>query len=869
MIPLRLELSGFLSYRDPVKLDFTQFDLACISGANGAGKSSLLDAMIWALFGQARRRDESLIHTHPDVKGAEVTFLFAYEGNLFKVKRGLARGKNTVLEFQVYQGEKNARLEDLARDSAVLGSWKVLSGSSTRETQALIQATLRMDYDTFTNASFFLQGKADQFTQQKSADRKRILGSILGLEIWEEYKERAAERRKDLESKIGGYKDRLSEIDIELGEEQARSERLAQLGAELERLAQARLVQTAALESMRQAAATLNEQRRLVEALSRQAEATARRVEDLRTRAQTRQAEYDGCQELLGREQAIQQAYAAWQEAAADLHCWDETAVRFHDQEPRRQAPLQAIAVEEARLQTELQSLHNQLTGLQAEQSAQPVLETQHAALQQRVEALQSELATRQDVEAELRQARQRLADARAENPRLKAEMDDLKQRIDRLQTMEGSLCPFCGQPLSPDQRERLVSELFDQGGEKAERWRANKQLLDQADQWVNGLENRLGGFGKVEAELQAQNRALDQNSDRRSQFAGRQAEWERSGAARLAALEQQLQDGLFAREARQELAALDAELKAIGYDAAAHDAARRRETGLRGVEKELRELEKARATQSALGRELAGLQTEQANALQELAQQRQDQAAAAALLAQAQAQAPDIGAAERQLFALQEQENRLRLEVGAARQKVEVLQDLKARRSELAAAQEDLARQVGRLRQLERAFGKDGVPALLIEQALPQIEQKANELLDRLSGGAMSVRFATQADYKDKKREDKKETLDIQISDSSGTRDYELYSGGEAFRVNFAIRLALSEVLAQRAGARLQMLIIDEGFGSQDTQGRQRLIEAINLVRPDFAKVLVITHIDELKDAFPTRIEIEKTTRGSSLRII
>jgi exonuclease SbcC len=75
--------------------------------------------------------------------------------------------------------------------------------------------------------------------------------------------------------------------------------------------------------------------------------------------------------------------------------------------------------------------------------------------------------------------------------------------------------------------------------------------------------------------------------------------------------------------------------------------------------------------------------------------------------------------------------------------------------------------------------------------------------------------------------------------------------------------------VLAQRAGARLQTLVIDEGFGSQDTEGRQRLIEAINLVREDFAKILVITHIDELKDAFPARIEIEKTDQGSTLRVV
>ena len=62
---------------------------------------------------------------------------------------------------------------------------------------------------------------------------------------------------------------------------------------------------------------------------------------------------------------------------------------------------------------------------------------------------------------------------------------------------------------------------------------------------------------------------------------------------------------------------------------------------------------------------------------------------------------------------------------------------------------------------------------------------------------------------------------------------------------------------------------MIDEGFGSQDAEGRQRLIEAINLVQDDFAKILVITHLEELKDAFPTRIEVEKTPQGSQVRVM
>jgi exonuclease SbcC len=81
---------------------------------------------------------------------------------------------------------------------------------------------------------------------------------------------------------------------------------------------------------------------------------------------------------------------------------------------------------------------------------------------------------------------------------------------------------------------------------------------------------------------------------------------------------------------------------------------------------------------------------------------------------------------------------------------------------------------------------------------------------------------------------------------------------------VNFAIRVALSQLLARRAGAQLRALFIDEGFGTQDEAGRERLIEAITSIQDDFDLVLVITHIDELKDAFPARIEVTKTPNGS-----
>ena len=93
--------------------------------------------------------------------------------------------------------------------------------------------------------------------------------------------------------------------------------------------------------------------------------------------------------------------------------------------------------------------------------------------------------------------------------------------------------------------------------------------------------------------------------------------------------------------------------------------------------------------------------------------------------------------------------------------------------------------------------------------------------------------------------------------------------SGGEAFRVNFAIRIALSRLLARRSGAKLETLFLDEGFGTQDGKGREKLVEVIEAIKTDFKKILVITHVEDLKDAFPQRIEVSKDSKGSHIYVL
>ena len=344
---------------------------------------------------------------------------------------------------------------------------------------------------------------------------------------------------------------------------------------------------------------------------------------------------------------------------------------------------------------------------------------------------------------------------------------------------------------------------------------------------------------------------------------------WKKKDHPRLKELEKVLASGSFSADDRKKVSQLEEAIKAGGYDAEAHEAARKAELTARESETDFHALEKARAAVDGLTRELQTLEENRTAAEDEVRSQSVAFTDLQKKLSVQKEALPDLAALQVELDQLRGEENKLRGEVGGATQEVAVLETQRKRKAELGGQIEDLNRQITRLKLLETAFGKDGIPAMLIEQALPEIESQANEILDRLSDGRMSLSFETEKEYKDTKRDDKKPTLDILISDSAGRREYELFSGGEAFRINFAIRLALSRVLAGRAGARLRTLVIDEGFGSQDADGRQRLIEAINLVSRDFAKILVITHLDELKDAFPSRIEVTKTETGSHVEVI
>lgn len=154
----------------------------------------------------------------------------------------------------------------------------------------------------------------------------------------------------------------------------------------------------------------------------------------------------------------------------------------------------------------------------------------------------------------------------------------------------------------------------------------------------------------------------------------------------------------------------------------------------------------------------------------------------------------------------------------------------------------------------IEKSAGKKrGVPSLIVENAIPEIEALANNLLARVSNERFSVRFETQMESKTTKNV--QDVLKIIVMDDGEARAFQTYSGAQRFILDFAIRVAISKFLAHRSGTEIKILIIDEGLSTLDDINFPKVIEVINEIAQDFDKVLIVTHINKLKSLLPQKI--------------
>jgi len=852
MIPVSLSLKGFLSYREPTEVDFYGVNTACVSGPNGAGKSSLFDAITWSLFGRARRNDDALINDASQF--CYVSFEFLYENDRYRVQREKGRESVTVLEFQIQTPE---------------GSWKPLTEAGMRATEERIRDVLRLDYETFINASFFLQGKADMFTQQPAGKRKEILSSVLGLEIWESYREEASRRRREAEGNVRALRALLEEVLAELAEEDERKEKLRLLRENLEKSAALRDEKEKSWEQIRERMEELRILEERQGLLSGQLERFRSRLEEAITRLNSLTEELEKKDAVLENEETIKKDYARWKELRESLERYNETSDAFHRLQGR-------YAALEANVQAEAARLKQEMTGLQALEKEMDAIAKELPSIEERQEKEKEKLVRLEAAAAELPEAEEKLNDMQQERARLKADnarirekMNEVKERISRLEKSGDAECPLCGQDLSESHRQEMLVNLTEEGKEMGSDFRATKERMQDIEGQISETGKKILEIRKERVELSQVQASLGRLSQQTEDIRKRLQSWQQDGRKRLEIVSRLIKNEGFASENRKEISELQSSIQALGYDETAHEKIRNQESAARESEEKFLMLENARSAVESLRRETAALRAAKYELTNDIKGHEKEFAEIEEKISDLKEKLKDADVIRKELDQMIDEENILRQKVGGAQQMVDVLDFQKEKREEYQNQIDDQASLITQLTTLETAFGKDGVPALLIEQALPDIEYQANDILDKLSGGRMSVSFETERAYKDRSREDKKQTLDILISDASGQREYELFSGGEAFRINFAVRLALSRVLAGRAGARLQTLVVDEGFGSQDAEGRQRLIEAINMVSPDFEKILVITHLEDLKDAFPSRIEVRKESGTSRVEVI
>ena len=1017
MVPVELRLQNFLSYGNaPPRLDFEQFHVACLSGRNGQGKSALLDAITWALWGEARKSsdsrkpDEELIRIGS--RHMEVELVFDIEGRRYRVVRSFSRtatGKSTKpgLELNILEADA--------------GEYRPLTGASIRDTQHQLDALLGLDYQTFINSAFLLQGRSDEFTKKKPTERKQILTRILNLSKFDQLADLARERERIAADRVVLAEREIERLQAALADEPVWKENHERIKGELHEIQEA-------LERVRAEEDTLKEQTAALEARALEAAAIQDNLRSLEKRTAEDEATLQSLQQrilaaegLLARNDQILKDYERAEELRKEHEKLAEAQhlyLGFHNQITKQQAALKdrkndlekrlhnlEVEVKRDRQDqtecetqlVEVSSVERQLARARAARTAlqaQQEVRLRRAGWEKEVELLEktlhglheSLLGQRRALEGQIRQdegtvaarhelhvqagklteqqhaleaLQERLEQTRGQGQQvgealkekqglLSANEADLAKQeaaFARFQALTEGACPTCGTALTPAHRVEVAQEFRKTMAELRARMRGVEAEIKQATEHRDQLRE---AYRSLHAEVEAlkgvpAEKAAVLEAQRHAEEAATALAQKKEA---LATLVRQLEAQAYGVRERELLVARKRQLAEDPFDEKAYEDLRNQAAQVDRYEERRQALALVAGRKEQLDRALAlrepqvlVLRTQLADEsvfssireeISNLEQQKvrtgfdpqrlEEVRANLKQLGDAGARMKDLLNAQQNQEAWRTERDRIGQRIGQARmerdgliEKIKAIEGVLKERQGLQVAlnektkarqmkegaQRTLQVQSGEVtarleqarkdrtalkqhrgekreaqeertlnRHLKTAFGKHGIPSLIIEHTLPDIEDRANELLARLTDGRMHVRLET---LKDLKKGGTKETLDIIISDEQGVaRAYETYSGGEAFRVNFALRIALAQLLAERSGVRVRTLVIDEGFGTQDTQGVENLVEAIQAIQNDFEKIVVITHLDQLKDAFPIRIEVTKdSVEGSSFEVL
>lgn len=798
MIPLKIQLKNFLSYGNSLQtVDFGTHGLVCLAGKNGHGKSALLDAITWALWGHARKvsgtskPDEGLLRLGQSQMLVALDFIC--NGQSYRVRR----------EFTLHATRPVTNLDFGIIDPAT-DRFTALTDKTMRATQEIINRTIGFDYDAFTNSVFLRQGQSNEFSKKSPKERKEIICAILGINHYEDLRRLALERIRALSAE----KDIINAL-------------LAPYADLSQRLTQAR-TQKAQLELLR------TEQQHEEQILF--GERSQIEAEKQKILSQTTSVNLEAREKLALQEATLAHLHEKLMHHATLTTTCTALEKRIRERTDELSLAVRNVEQEEMRI-AQQHAMRDAL--IRDESRAQEKRQQDIAVQEQTVITLAQEIKQCQEIELRFERRKKFYHAFAARLEALTVHYDAIVREKNTVDTEMH--CPLCTQQVIDDIHAQVHDTL--------------EKKLHRTSHQQKRLHSVLEQLKKILVHDREQIAHLTVQKNRYAQAAATHAEQKKSYALLQGKIQEQ----------RQELEKLTS---ALIQARAMLEKARRHiteDSSLHALTQELLETQK----------NIALLRAE----TDHYAQVMQTVSELRAACAQ---ESPTESLAWKQLVT-QEKLLALKLQECSARKEQFLIvhtaleHELKSlEKAEIESAAQIQNRDALTLRIEEytlaaHVLSKEGIQALLIEEAIPEIEHEANALLGKLTDNQAHLSIES---LRDLKSGGTKETLDIKISDAMGIRPYELFSGGEAFRIDLALRIAISKLVARRAGASLQTLIIDEGFGSQDEEGISHIMDALYRIQEDFAKIIVVSHLPSMKDQFPVQFFVHKTPHGSTVQI-
>jgi len=898
MVPISLSLKNFLSYGPELQtIHFGPYALICLSGKNGHGKSALLDAMTWAVWGQARkmagamRADESLLRLSE--YEMLVIFEFASNGYRYRVKREFVRSGNkgiATLDFGLLSEESEKTI--------------ALTGKTIRETQATIEKIIGLDFETFVNSAFLRQGGAGEFCRKSPRERKEILARILSLDHYEMIKKSALEKVKNTsierdlimhtQQKRKTEKQEYADVDkqvqqlynvldvtlqkeIQLKQQCAPMQHmLSQIKSEI-LYYQTEVIKKRQLQEEKMALVAQLRQLRFEWKSCIAAHIVSQKIIPLLQKKQNVMRVVLLQKELLDQKMMLQQELVILKEKQHQI---------VREYETKNYALKERYAVECESLKRAMESVHEAVQAVQGEISE---IEIECNVYAQRVNFLakSKELITQKRNECVffIKRSEKRVAlidKVLGKKSYYQALNQDLEKKMSLLCDEQCAVCPICDHDLSPEKRQQLHQSIETQ---------------------KHNIECMLSRLAMLHSHLEPY-QALYREYKKRELMMNREAEAVQLQHGECAIMQSQLherkirlQEQLSKLGERQEMLLQKrgelheqfvskqiSEIDDTAYNqiimsvAATQKAIQEHvydEPSYTNACHELQQLEEciAKSDEESIKRSMFTLKERIKTGCLLLRKNNQEQSRsnfATEKLQSLEQKESILKQKEAQYVAsldlLQEKKEQLLHEKG----NLEMRQRLMQLISESYDRDEQrllvLQRDIDQYMIIAHTTGKDGIQALLIEQSIPEIEYEANVILSRLTHNQMQLFIESVKDLKSGKA---KETLDIKISDSEGVRSYDLFSGGEAFRIDLALRIGISKLLANRAGTTLETLIIDEGFGSQDEEGISLVVDSLYKIQDDFKKIIIVSHLASIKEQIPVHFIVTKTASGSSVQVL